>query len=106
MHSGFRFSNRSQNLFHIAPLTDAAIQKMAMSFISAYSPGRVEHLGNHTDYNEGYVLSVAIDRGVRIEARRREDRRILLRSATMDGKIEIYPKDRIYVRDEIAEGAH
>jgi len=24
-------------------------------------PGRIEVLGNHTDYNEGYVLSAAID---------------------------------------------
>lgn len=26
------------------------------------APGRVEVLGNHTDYNEGYVMSAAIDR--------------------------------------------
>jgi len=106
MRSGFPFSNRSQNLFHIAPLTDAAIQEMAMSYISVDAPGRVELLGNHTDYNQGYVLSAAIDRGVRIEARRREGRRILLQSPTMDGKIEIDPKARIHVCDEIAEGAH
>jgi galactokinase len=30
----------------------------------AYAPGRVEVLGNHTDYNEGFVLSAAIDAGV------------------------------------------
>ena len=30
---------------------------------AAYAPGRMEVLGNHTDYNEGYVLSAAIDRG-------------------------------------------
>ena len=30
---------------------------------AAYAPGRVEVLGNHTDYNEGYVLSAAIDYG-------------------------------------------
>ena len=29
----------------------------------AYAPGRVEVLGNHTDYNEGFVLSAAIDLG-------------------------------------------
>ena len=29
----------------------------------AYAPGRVEILGNHTDYNEGYVLSAAINYG-------------------------------------------
>ncbi len=31
--------------------------------IAAYAPGRVEILGNHTDYNEGFVLSVAINMG-------------------------------------------
>ena len=35
----------------------------------AYAPGRVEVLGNHTDYNEGYVLSAAIDRGTAFLAR-------------------------------------
>ncbi|MGD0783439.1 MAG: galactokinase family protein [Candidatus Aminicenantales bacterium] len=32
--------------------------------IVSYAPGRVEILGNHTDYNEGFVLSAAIDAGV------------------------------------------
>ena len=31
--------------------------------VIAYAPGRVEVLGNHTDYNEGFVLSAAIDFG-------------------------------------------
>jgi galactokinase len=30
---------------------------------AAYAPGRIEVLGNHTDYNEGFVLSAAIDAG-------------------------------------------
>ena len=30
---------------------------------TAYAPGRIEVLGNHTDYNEGYVFSAAIDKG-------------------------------------------
>ena len=29
----------------------------------SYAPGRIEVLGNHTDYNEGYVFSAAIDKG-------------------------------------------
>jgi galactokinase len=32
--------------------------------VVAFAPGRVEILGNHTDYNEGVVLSAAIDCGV------------------------------------------
>jgi galactokinase len=31
--------------------------------VAAYAPGRVEILGNHTDYNEGLVLSAAINFG-------------------------------------------
>jgi galactokinase len=32
--------------------------------VFAYAPGRVEVLGNHTDYNEGFVLSGAIQNGM------------------------------------------
>jgi galactokinase len=34
--------------------------------VVAFAPGRVELLGNHTDYNEGLVLAAAIDLGVTI----------------------------------------
>lgn len=36
------------------------------------APGRLEILGNHTDYNEGTVLSVAVDRAMTIAAGRAE----------------------------------
>ncbi|MBN1129099.1 MAG: galactokinase, partial [Chitinispirillaceae bacterium] len=36
--------------------------------VIARAPGRVEVLGNHTDYNEGVVLSAAIDREVWVAA--------------------------------------
>jgi galactokinase len=37
---------------------------------AAFAPGRVEVLGNHTDYNGGYVLSAAIDKGTYVLAAR------------------------------------
>ncbi len=46
---------------------------------STYAPGRVELLGNHTDYNEGVVLSAAIDRGVTLHGDRTGTARIVLR---------------------------
>lgn len=39
----------------------------------ARAPGRIEFIGNHTDYNGGTVLGAAIDRGVWVALARRED---------------------------------
>ncbi len=38
--------------------------------VVAEAPGRVNLIGEHTDYNEGFVLPVAIDRTIRVAARR------------------------------------
>lgn len=37
--------------------------------VVAYAPGRLEILGNHTDYNEGVVLSCAVNLGTAFAAR-------------------------------------
>lgn len=44
------------------------------------APGRVNLIGEHTDYNDGFVLPMAIDRDIWIALRRRADRRIVLHS--------------------------
>lgn len=45
------------------------------------APGRLEVLGNHTDYNEGLVMSVAVDRYIYIASGPRTDGRIELVSS-------------------------
>lgn len=49
--------------------------------VVAYAPGRVEILGNHTDYNEGYVLSCAIDSGTFFLASSNESNDVILTAA-------------------------
>jgi galactokinase len=46
----------------------------------ARAPGRVNLIGEHTDYNDGFVLPVAIDRAVWIAFRARDDDRLVLQS--------------------------
>jgi len=41
--------------------------------IVTYAPGRIEFIGNHTDYNGGTVLGASINRGVAVALARRED---------------------------------
>jgi galactokinase len=41
--------------------------------VIARSPGRVNLIGEHTDYNDGFVLPAAIDRTIEFGARRRDD---------------------------------
>jgi galactokinase len=48
-----------------------------------FSPGRINLMGAHLDYNGGPVMPSAIDRGTFLAARRRTDRRIVLVS-TLD----------------------
>ena len=40
------------------------------------APGRVNLIGEHTDYNDGFVMPFAIDRNTIVACRRRDDRRI------------------------------
>jgi galactokinase len=58
------------------------------------APGRVELLGNHTDYNGGLVLAAAIDRLTVVVGRSIEGREGYVRSANL-GELEIFPIDKI-----------
>jgi galactokinase len=65
-----------------------------MNSLSTYAPGRAELLGNHTDYNEGYVLALAVDRGTTITGRARGDRKVHIHSREL-GRTEIIALDKL-----------
>jgi galactokinase len=44
--------------------------------VTAFAPGRVNLIGEHTDYNQGLALPFAIDEGVTVDARATGDGRI------------------------------
>ena len=52
------------------------------------APGRVNLIGEHTDYNDGFVLPLAIKRAVWIALRLRTDSRVLLHSPNFDTPAE------------------
>lgn len=61
--------------------------------IRVQAPGRVNLIGEHTDYNDGLVLPCAIDYRTVIVARPRPDRRVRVAAADYDGAIDDYALD-------------
>src|SRR5689334_6887125 len=51
----------------------------------AHAPGRVNIIGEHTDYNEGFVLPAAMDRAIYIAAKARNDDTVNILSLDYNG---------------------
>jgi galactokinase len=81
------------------------------------APGRVNLIGEHTDYNDGFVFPAAIDRWIAIACRARDDSRVVLHATAFDETREFdaaadlsrdanwldYPKG---VVDQFRKGGH
>jgi galactokinase len=53
------------------------------------APGRVNLIGDHTDYNDGFCLPMAIDRRCVVAWRPVGEPRIRARSLTLDGRVDL-----------------
>jgi len=53
------------------------------------APGRVNLIGEHTDYNEGFVMPAAIDFFTLVAIDTRDDRRIVIRSENFSERAEL-----------------
>ncbi|MFA0743157.1 MAG: hypothetical protein DFNUSKGM_003290, partial [Candidatus Fervidibacter sacchari] len=56
--------------------------------IVTVAPGRVNLIGEHTDYNEGFVLPIAVDRYLCVAARGRNDRTVKIVAADLNDSDE------------------
>lgn len=53
------------------------------------APGRVNLIGGHVDYHEGWVVPMAIDREIVVAVRPRDDSRVGVRSLDLDGVVDV-----------------
>ncbi len=61
---------------------------------SVRAPGRVNLVGEHTDYNDGFVLPVAIDRFTMVDVEQREDRTVEVEAVDL-GERDTFSLDAI-----------
>ncbi len=53
------------------------------------APGRVNLIGDHTDYQDGFVLPLAVDSDCVVAARARDDGRVTVRSLELPGVVDV-----------------
>jgi galactokinase len=66
-----------------------------------HAPGRVNIIGDHTDYNDGFVLPAAINYGTTIAASKREDRIVKVYAHDCGQQINEFSLDDIIFDQEI-----
>jgi galactokinase len=54
------------------------------------APGRVNLIGDHTDYQDGFCLPMAIDREVIVRAEARRDEQVVVGSEALAGTVELH----------------
>jgi galactokinase len=63
-------------------------ESMPAGRVVTFAPGRVNLIGEHTDYNEGLALAFAIREGVEVRAARRDDGRIIAHAVDLEARDE------------------
>ncbi len=70
------------------PLQQRFIQQFNTTPLIVRSPGRINLLGEHTDYNQGCVLPAAIDKAAWVAISKRSDKRIVLHAVQFNETID------------------
>jgi galactokinase len=68
----------AQTSFNLSKLKEKYVSLFNAEPLMVRSPGRVNIIGEHTDYNEGFVLPAAINKAIYIAIGKRNDKKIHL----------------------------
>jgi galactokinase len=80
----------------VAMITEDFIQHFSCTPDQIFhAPGRVNLIGEHTDYNEGFVLPAAINFGTDIAAKLRSDKTINILAIDCEGETNSFNLDKI-----------
>jgi galactokinase len=91
--------NRQAEVKGEAMIEGERVQKLRQAFANVFggapdlvarAPGRVNLIGEHTDYSDGFVMPMAIDRDVLVAVRRRADSQIRLHSVDFGGVSQLH----------------
>ena len=74
-------------------IPDLLKQFITADTIVVRSPGRINLIGEHTDYNEGFVLPAAIDKAVYVTIEKISATKLFLHSVDFDESLEIDTSD-------------
>jgi galactokinase len=87
-------------------MTTALLDRTVAAFRAAFdgepscvvqAPGRVNLIGEHTDYNDGFVLPCAIDFGTQVACRARDDAWVRIVAADCGSEIDSFRLDQAIV---------
>jgi galactokinase len=80
----------------VAAVTEAFEKRFgAKPELVVRAPGRVNIIGEHTDYNHGFVLPMAIERETAIAGRRRDDGVLCARAENLDREVTVRLDERV-----------
>src|SRR5260370_10215831 len=83
-------TNKDATLEGRAPiLVEKFVQLYGAEPLVVQAPGRVNLIGEHTDYNEGFVFPAAINFQTRVAIAPRVDRRLVVTSENYSERVEL-----------------
>lgn len=68
-------------------------EEKTLPFRTYFCPGRINLIGEHIDYNGGFVLPAAISLGTKLHIRKRDDAVISIQSTNFEGNYLLWPNE-------------